>query len=106
MINAKQEYLEHVKGLGPVSCAKITVGDPEYSWIESRDYILKVGFTAEEEQAFIDSLDFEYDAGFGGQELFGTIWFSGGTWSDRDEYDGSEWWSHNSRPEVPKELYK
>jgi 8-oxo-dGTP pyrophosphatase MutT (NUDIX family) len=45
-------------------------------------------------------LDFEYDAGFGGRVLYGTIWRTDGTWHERDEYDGSEWWRHVTRPEI------
>ena len=48
--------------------------------------------------------NFEYDNGFGGQELFGTIWYTDGTWADRGEYDGSEWWQNNVCPIVPEEL--
>ena len=44
-------------------------------------------------------LDFEYYSGFGGQEVYGYIWYTDGTWSERGEYDGSEWWIHKKRPE-------
>lgn len=43
----------------------------------------------------------EYDAGYGSQELSGTIWYTDGTWSERVEYDGSEWWAYRCRPEIP-----
>ena len=46
-------------------------------------------------------LDFNYDDGYGAQKLYGVIWFEDGTWSDRAEYDGSEWWEHRSMPELP-----
>ena len=49
-------------------------------------------------------LDFEYDNGYGGQELFGNIWYKDGTWSERGEYDGSEWWEHKVCPAIPKEV--
>lgn len=42
-----------------------------------------------------------YDSGYGGQELFGTLWFSDGSWADRGEYDGAEWWEHRSFPAIP-----
>lgn len=45
-------------------------------------------------------LDFEYDSGYGGQELFGTVWYTDGTWSERGEYDGSEWWEHKKCPDI------
>lgn len=50
---------------------------------------------------FDDIAKLGYDRGYGGQELFGTLWFSDGTWADRGEYDGSEWWEHRKRPAIP-----
>jgi hypothetical protein len=46
-------------------------------------------------------LDFEYNDGYGAQELFGNIWYADGTWSERREYDGSEWWVHVVCPPIP-----
>jgi len=46
-------------------------------------------------------LNFDYDNGYGSQELFGNIWYTDGTWSEREEYDGSECWSHKQCPEIP-----
>jgi len=43
-------------------------------------------------------LDRDYDSGYGGQELSGTIVFKDGTWLERGEYDGSEWWEYKSKP--------
>lgn len=65
---------------------------------------LAVGFTKEDYDNFIKKLDVEYDDGYGTQELFGTIWLTDGTWMDRGEYDGSEWWQHQECPEIPTEL--
>lgn len=48
----------------------------------------------------IDLLDFNYYSGFGRQELDGLIWYTDGSWSERGEYDGSEWWTHKKRPEI------
>lgn len=62
---------------------------------------LPVLYTLEEYMLFLAALDFEYDAGYGGQELFGTIWYADGSWSDRGEYDGSEWWEHHTVPDIP-----
>ena len=107
MINAKKEFLDEVKGLR-VRCAEVFIGFQP--WPEEEDlrpvYRLKENYTSSDYEAFLDSLDFEYDDGFGSQELFGTIWYVGGTWSDRREYDGSEWWKHQKRPKIPKELKK
>ena len=66
--------------------------------------LLPKGHTAEQLEAFIDSLDFDYDSGYGAQELYGTVWLSDGSWLMRGEYDGSEWWERMFAPPVPPEL--
>jgi len=47
-------------------------------------------------------LCFDYDSGFGSQNLYGTIWFADGSWATRGEYDGSEWWDHHTPPAFPQ----
>lgn len=101
MSNAKLEFLKHIDGRA-VKCAKI-YGD-EYSYGNVPTAILKVGHSQSEFEDFIGCLEFEYDSGYGGQELFGHIWYQDGTWSGRGEYDGSEWWEHNVCPTIPPEL--
>lgn len=55
--------------------------------------------TKNAERKFLETLaDINYDNGYGGQELFGTIVFKDGTWLERAEYDGSEWWAHRKLP--------
>lgn len=102
--NAKEELERLLKGKAKVKCATITRG---YQYDDEENYLkaeLKVNHTEEEFQSFLNSLNFDYYAGFGGQELFGTVWLEDGTWCTRDEYDGSEWWTHNQLPEIPSEL--
>jgi hypothetical protein len=65
--------------------------------------ILKVNHTDDDLEEFRTKLDFKYDSGYGGQELYGTVWLDDGTWLSRGEYDGSEWWEHHACPEIPKE---
>jgi hypothetical protein len=65
---------------------------------------LKVGYTDYEFKTFLQNLDFEYDCGYGGQELYGTVWFKDGRWAERGEYDGSEWWEVKTLPKIPKVL--
>ena len=65
---------------------------------------LPVNHTKEDYDNFIKKLDVEYDDGYGTQELFGIIWLTDGTWMDRGEYDGSEWWCHQEVPEIPDHL--
>ena len=97
-MNAKEEFISHVNAR-PVLCAKIhgDYGDPAV-------FNLTTGWGVEDWSKFLSSLDFEYDAGYGGQNLFGTIWYQDGTWSDRGEYDGSEWWDYHYCPNIPSEL--
>lgn len=71
-----------------VCAAQITVeGEGEEP---NKEFVLYKGFTEEEKKQFMESLNFEYDAGYGSQKLFGTIWYDDGTFSERSEYDGSE----------------
>lgn len=95
-MNAKKEFLEEITGKELV-CAKIGIRDGgwgTYNW-----NILNPGFTEEEFNEFLDKIDFEYDDGYGGQQLFGVILFTD-SWSDRGEYDGSEWWRNNKMPTI------
>lgn len=97
MLNAKKELLEAVKDTAKIKCASIACG--------GRESILKVNHTNDEYNDFLNSLDFEYYSGFGGQELYGTVWLEDGTWLSRGEYDGSEWWEHNVLPDIPACCY-
>lgn len=102
MTNAKEELLKLLEGKAKVKCATITNGD---EWDEDKkDILLKVGYSENEWTKFLKSLNFDYDSGYGGQELFGTVWLEDGAWCTRGEYDGSEWWEHNQLPEIPSEL--
>lgn len=50
----------------------------------------------------VERMNFEYDSGYGTQEVYGHIWYKDGTWSDRVEYNGSEWWLLQLPPPIPK----
>lgn len=108
--NAKEEFLTHTQRVLSMSpnaslfCCQIRWGD-EYSG-EPEYFYLTTGFTNDEYQKFLSNMDFEYDSGYGGQELFGTIWYKDGTWSERGEYDGSEWWRYQKCPEIPNEIFR
>lgn len=95
-MNAKKEFLMEIEGRELV-CAKIGIEGKDYgtyNWI-----ILEPGFTEEQFNNFLDKIDFYYDDGYGGQQLFGVILFTD-SWSDRGEYDGSEWWRYNKMPTI------
>ena len=96
-MNAKQEFINHTSGR-KVKCAFITAG--RYYDQPKTEVILKVNYLEDDYRSFLKQLDFNYDNGYGGQELYGTIWYEDGTWSSRGEYDGSEWWEHNECPVI------
>lgn len=98
-INAKGEFVDHVQGKRVV-CAEITKGYYDQEFLAA----LRAGYNNEDYIEFLDKLDFGYDCGYGGQELYGTIWYADGTWSSRGEYDGREWWEHNECPVIPENL--
>jgi len=99
MRNAKEEFLDSTN----TAIAAVVEYVPFPSGT-SKVILLKKGHTPEEFNAFLDALDFEYDNGYGTQELFGTIWISPGHWADRGEYDGSEWWDHHAEPPIHQAL--
>ena len=101
-MNAREEFIKHI-GSRSVLCAHIQKGD-DYGYDESAVYNLTTGWDSEDWSKFLSGIDFEYDCGYGGQNLFGTIWYQDGTWSDRGEYDGSEWWDYHICPNIPVEL--
>ena len=100
-MNAREEFVKHV-GNRTVKCAHITRGG---EWYDNRsEYLLSVGYSATDKEKFLSSINWNYDSGYGGQEVFGTIWYNDGTWSSRGEYDGSEWWEYHSVPCIPEPL--
>ena len=52
-------------------------------------------------------LDIDYDNGFGGTEIYGSLVVCGRNWwLERNEYDGSEWWEYKEKPKKPNKLAK
>ena len=102
MINARQEFLYAI-GKRLVKCAHVI---HKNGGIEANtepiltESILKVGYTNEDYQRFLDSLNYEYEDGWGTQELYGNVWLTDDTWYSRGEYDGSEWWEYHKYPDV------
>lgn len=98
-MNAKQELLDMLGGARPI-CAEITIG----TYTERVHALLITGYSESDWDAFLRQLDVEYDAGYGGQELYGTVWLPDGVWLTRGEYDGSEWWEACAYPAIPVKL--
>jgi hypothetical protein len=89
-MNAKKELLDHIENR-EVKYVQVIL-EHSYDNKETIEGAL---------DEVLPKLDFEYDNGYGGQYLEGTIWYSDGTWSDRGEYDGLEWWEHRECPSLP-----
>jgi len=99
-MNCKAEFLEEILGK-EVLCAII---EDIFVYDKTKYFFLKLNYTIEDFNIFLASIDFEYDEGYGSQHIEGTIFYKDNTWSERLEYDGSEWWSYKKFPEIPKEL--
>jgi len=95
-MNAKRELLNHIANRQ----VKYVQINHELDWGDSNT---KIEGTLEE---VLPRLDFDYDMGYGHQELFGTIWYNDGSWSDRGEYDGGEWWQYQKCPPLPEGAIK
>jgi hypothetical protein len=90
-MNAKKELLDHAAGrtIQYVKVRRLLSYDEEET-------------IAGEVGDVLPRLDFNYDNGYGTQHLEGTVWYMDGTWSERGEYDGSEWWEHRECPPMPE----
>ena len=100
MKNAKEELLDKMPINAVIKEAFIWHGDDYYT--NKRYFVLKEDYTEEDYDTFMNSLDFNYDNGFGGQEVYGVVVFTDGTWLERHEYDGSEWWEYKKTPDIKK----
>jgi len=102
-MNAKREFLETTTNK-VVLCATIDLAPyyaPDTEYVKCR---LKKGYSQEDLQEFLKTLNFNYESGWGSQELFGTIWYTDGSWSERFEYDGAEHWRYKCCPDVDEDL--
>ena len=95
--NAQAEFLKVTKPYKVIG-AIVQFGD---DYLEKNEkYVLPLLYTQEEYDDFLKKINKEYDAGYGGQELFGVIVCENGVWMDRGEYDGSEWWNTHIYPNL------
>ena len=94
MQNAKQEFLKHIERR-QIKCATISC--------DNNESVLPINNTPGQWEDFLSSLDYEYDDNCGTLNLYGTIWYEDGSWSNRCDDDGSEWWVYNKYLEIPTE---
>ena len=112
MANAKEELLGHLeRNKSIIKCATIKRNagywDDDNTYTQKEPILLKEGYTPAEYEEFLAKLDFKYDSGYGMQEVDGRVWLmEEGTWLERGEYDGSEWWIYKVCPVVLKTLKK
>lgn len=102
-VKAAYELQEHVQGKPPIKAAYIAYG-AEWGDIGVTEITLRVGYSEEDYVSFLNALNFEIFDGYGNQCGKCIIWYVDGTWSDRGEYDGVDWWKYNKCPSVYEEL--
>jgi hypothetical protein len=93
LTNAREELLHFLENKPDVVC--LTFSRLQADWDEGP-------YTTGTLEEILPLMHFDYDSGFGSQELYGTIWFADGSWATRGEYDGSEWWQHHTPPVLPQ----
>jgi hypothetical protein len=98
MENAKTEFLNHV-GSTKVTWAEVFI-EPSYQHTERKPIVafLPKNYSDDQWNFFLNHIDVQYDSGYGTMYLWGRIMYDNGTWSDRGEYDGSEWWQLHELP--------
>lgn len=94
IINAKQELLDIITSRN-LTILKIEITYTHINWDDNTTITKNI--------TTLDDLNFDYDAGYGSQELFGVVYCKNSNnrpvWLTREEYDGSEWWNINTIPE-------
>lgn len=82
------ETIKKIEGSGHVT--------EEVEWVGSSDGNYAISW-----EEFTKISNFDYDSGFGGEEIpvdlvvVGNDW-----WLERYEYDGSEWWEYKTKPRM------
>ncbi len=116
MITANSELLDTLAENGyttlQIKCAVIGRStspshrqpDGEIVFSFDRVAVLKQNWNNDEWLKFLTILNFNYDNGYGRQEVFGVVWLTDGAWLERYEYDGAEEWALKKLPTIPAEL--
>jgi hypothetical protein len=104
-MNAKEELLDAIKDVKRIYNADLLCASIDF---DDNKFELKEGYTKEEFDLFLSSLDFEYRNGNGVPFLEGKVWLTDGVWLDRcsTAYYYSWWWEIYKCPEPPANLRK
>jgi hypothetical protein len=99
-----EKLKDNGKTLDDIKCLTIRRCEPTFVEEDGNIQEYQIPIDAPEElisSVLHDMSQCYYDSGYGGQELFGIIWLKGKDWLEREEYDGSEWWTYKTRPTIP-----
>lgn len=92
MTNLKDETLQILAGHGKTA--------DDVRWVGTTEYTIQL-------DNFWEKADVEYDAGFGGTEIFEDLIVVGDDfWLERHGCDGSEWWEYKTMPTKPTKARK
>lgn len=107
MINAKQETIDFLR---QVSTTYGTQPKCAIIWLstnESDKKSLKIGYTQNDYENWLTSIDMNYNPSIG-EQLIGNIWFEDGYWGDRfgecNAQNLPEWWGVMKCPAIPQIL--
>ena len=72
----------------------------DISWVGCDEFKIPV-------EEFVERADTVYDNCFGGQEVAKdlVVVLKDGSWLERDEYDGAEWWDFKAKKKEPTVTY-
>jgi hypothetical protein len=101
------EFLRHLESIQKdnkeIKCVQLDILE---TYDTSVVIILNPNYSVNDYDNFLKAMNVEYNSGYGRQELYGYIWYNDGSWSERYEYDGSEWWEYKKCPPFPACLEK
>jgi len=100
-VNAKEELLKVAK-FKRIECANLVIDAGRKN--ERRLYLAK-NYSEEEFDAFLKALDFTHNDIYDSDIIIGTIWFTDGSWADREpDENWMFYWHVKKRPQVPDYL--
>lgn len=104
-MNTKKELEDKLQEIDRIiTCANVFILSYDDGDVANVNFNISTNYTPHDLIIFFNKLDFYYNNGFGSQYIFGTVWLDDGTWLERGECDGSEWWNHCFCPSIPKFL--